>query len=198
MKLMHLAIAAVSVVSFTALAQGKAAPPMPAKDAKAMPAAAAPMPMPQLPAEGKKWIEGMLGNWKSTDVTMTMGDQTMKMKMDMKCEKASGGWATLCRGKSEATKEMPSQEITFLMGWNIGEGVATMFEMTNMGEVHHHTGKWTDDKSITVTHTGKTWEGKEEKDALTYTWNSPKELMMKAEGTTGATVNWTFTAMMKK
>ncbi len=185
MKLSHFAVLAVSVVSFTAFAQGKAAKP-------------AEMPMAQMPAEGKKWVEGHLGNWKSTDAVLTMGDKSMKGKMDLKCEKTSGGWGTLCRGKMDMGKDAPMQEVTFLMGWNIGDSMATMFEVTNMGEVHNHTGKWLDEKSITLTHQGKTWEGMEEKDVVTFTWTSPKEMAIKAEGTSGTATAWTLSATAKK
>lgn len=154
--------------------------------------------MPTLPPEGKKWVEAHLGSWKASDVTMTMGDKTSKGKMTMKCEKTSGGWGALCKGTADLGKEMPVQEMTMLTGWNIGEGVATLFEVTNVAEVHQHTGKWTDDKNITVTHTGKTAEGKEETDALTFTWVSPKEMLMKAEGTSGGAKVWTFSATAKK
>ena len=160
--------------------------------------AAAEMKLPQLPAEGRKWIDGHLGNWKAADAVMTMGDKSMKGKMEMKCEKVSDGWATLCRGKMDLGKDAPKQEVTFMMGWNIGDGMATMFEASNMGETHVHTGKWLDDKSIALTHQGKTWEGKEEKDVVTFTWNSPKEMAIKAEGTSGTSTVWTMTATAKK
>ena len=178
MKLNHFAALVVSVVSFTAFAQPKAAP------AAAKPAE---MPIPQLPAEGKKWLEGHLGNRKASDAVLTMGGQSMKGKMEIKCEKTSSGWAVVCRGK-----------VTFLMGWNIGDGTATMFEVSNMGETHNHTGKWLDDKSIALAHQGKTWEGKEEKDVVTFTWNSPKEMVIKAEGTAGTATTWTMSATAKK
>lgn len=187
----RLAVVITFVVSFTSLAAAPAAPAAP-------PPKAMEMPMPQLPAEGKRWIEGHLGTWRSSDVVMTMGEKQLKGKLDLKCEKASGGWATLCRGKMDMGKEMPAQEVTFMMGWSIGEGAATLFEVSNMGEVHQHTGKWTDDKSITVTHQGKTWDGKDEKDVLTFAWSSPKEMAIKAEGVSGATTHWTISATAKK
>ena len=225
MSLKKFVLATACAFSFAAFAQGKPAeagkPAEPGKSGEAKEkkeekkaekaekkdekaekkdgAAAAAMPaMPTMPPEGKKWIEGWLGNWKSADTTMTMGDKTMKGKMDMKCEKVSDGWGTLCRGKVDMGKEMPAQQLAVLFGWNIGEGMATMFEVTNMAEVHNHTGKWTDDKTITVTHEGKTAEGKVEKDAFTATWNSPKELAIKAEGTSGGATVWTMTATAKK
>lgn len=191
---MKLALAvAVFVTSFTAFAQGKAAPTAPSPNKPP-----AEMPMPQMPVEGKKWLEGHLGKWKSKDVMMTMGDKTMKGTMDLDCEKTSSGWGTLCKGKMDLGKDMPPQEVTFLMGWNIGDGEATMFEVTNMGEVHHHKGAWTDANSITVTHEGKTPEGKMEKDAATFTWKSPKEIAIMAVGTSGTTTNWKMTATAKK
>jgi hypothetical protein len=195
MNLQKLTLAAVLAVSFTAFGQA-AKPAEPAKADAAKPAG--PPAAPMLPAEGKKWVESHLGNWKSNDVALTMGEKSFKGKMSMKCDKASGGWGAICTGKMDMGKEMPAQEVTFLYGWNIGEGVATMFEVSNMAEVHQHTGKWADEKSITVTHNGKNVEGKDEKDALTFTWNSPREMTLKGEGTSGGQTLWTFTATAKK
>jgi hypothetical protein len=205
-------VAAALAVSFHAFAAEPAKPAEPAKkdDKAAKPAEpakkeeakkddkAAPPAMPTLPPEGKKWIEGHLGNWKG-EVTLTMGDQAVKGKMTMKCDKVSNGWGTLCTGKADMGKAMPPQNVTFLYGWNIGDGEATLFEVTDVAEVHHHTGKWTDDKSITVTHKGKTAEGKMETDAVTFTWNSPKEMAINAVGTgaDGKQV-WSFTGTAKK
>lgn len=205
MNLQKLAVAAALAVSFTAFAQA-AKPAEPAKKADDKGAAKpaepakkdAPPAPPVLPAEGKKYVEGHLGNWKSADVTMTMGDKTVKGKLNLKCDKASGGWGTLCTGKADMGKEMPAQEVTFLHGWNIGEGEATMFEVSNMGEVHFHHGKWTDEKTAVLTHEGKNAEGVVEKDVLTFTWNSPKELAIKAEGSAGGKALWSFTATAKK
>lgn len=189
---MKIALTVVFVTSLTAFAQGKAAPTAPGSGKQAE------LPMPQLPIEGKKWLEGHLGNWKATDVTMTMGDKLMKGKMELECVKVSSGWGTLCKGKMDLGKDMPQQEVTFLMGWNIGEGMATMFEVSNMGEVHRHVGAWGDQKSISLTHEGKTPEGKPEKDVVTFTWNSPKELAIMAAGTSGSTTNWKMTATAKR
>jgi hypothetical protein len=211
MKLMKLAVAAVLAVSAVAFAAEPAKPAEPAKKEAAKPAepakkeeakpaagAAAAPAMPTIPPEGKKFIEGNLGSWKASDVAMTMGDKTVKGKMTLKCDKTSNGWGTLCTGKADMGKEMPPQNVTFLMGWNIGDGEATMFEVSDAGEVHHHVGKWTDDKTITLTHKGKNAEGKVETDAVTLTWNSPKELVWKAEGTVDGKSAWTFTGTAKK
>ena len=190
--LKKLAFVGTVALGMSAFAQGKPA------DKAAPPAKAEAMPVPVLPPEGKKLVEGMLGNWKSSDTVMTMGDKSFKGKLDMKCEKASGGWATLCKGSADMGKEMPKQEVTFLFGWDVGAQEGHMFEVSNMAEVHNHSGKWADDKTITLVHDGKNAEGKEEKDSLTMTWTSPKELSMKAVGTQGANTVWTFTSVAKK
>lgn len=108
-----------------------------------------------------------------------MGDQTMKGKMDVKCEKAAGGWAVLCKSSIDMGKAMPKQELVFLYGWDIAAGEGRMYEVTNLGVTHAHMGKWDDDKSITLVHSGKNFEGKDEKDSVTFTWNSPKEMSVK-------------------
>src|SRR4051812_7687205 len=106
MNLKNFAVLAACAVSFTAFAQGKAAPADAKKGEKA-----AEMPMPEMPAEGKRFIEGLLGKWKSSDVTMTMGSKPTKGKLELDCEKTSSGWATLCKGKMDLGKEMPPQTV---------------------------------------------------------------------------------------
>lgn len=166
------------------------------KEAKQAAATVGAPPMPVLPPEGKRWVESMLGKWKGTS-EMAMGDQKMASQDKMECEKASGGWGAVCKMKFEV-KGMPAQEATTLFGWDLATGEATMFEVTNMAEVHKHTGKWADEKNITVVHVGKNAEGKEEKDSLTLAWVSPKEVQVKAEGSVGGQTLWTMTGTMKK
>ncbi len=190
---------AVGIFSCIAFAQTPAPAPVPTKAEPEKKAAMAEAPpMPKLPAEGRKWIDMNRGNWNSNDVVMTMGDQVMKGKMSMRCEAASNNWATLCHAKFNLGKSMPPSNATFLYAWNIGSNEATMFEVSDMAEVHTHTGKWTDDKTITITHSGNTADGKYEVDALTFTWTSPKEVMIKAQGTQGGNVMWSMTATAKK
>lgn len=202
MMLRELAVAAVLALSATALAQAKPAEPAKGAEKKADAGAKkdekAGMQAPVMPPEGKKWVESNWGNWKSSDVVFNMGDKALKGKMTMKCDKAVGGWGAVCNGKMDLGKEMPAQDVAFLMGWSIGEGQATMFEVSSMGEVHSHTGKWTDDKTISLTHQGKNPEGKVETDTVTFTWNAPKEIALKAEGTVEGKAAWSFTATMKK
>lgn len=168
------------------------------KDAKAQaPAATAAPAAPTLPPEGKRWVESMVGKWKSSDLALQMGDQKMTGKATMACEKTAAGWGALCKSKWEV-KGMPTQEASFLFAWSIPNGTAHMFEVSNMGDTHNHAGKWTDDKTITVVHNGKNLEGKEEVDSLTFTWVSAKEIQVKADGKSGAVTNWSIAATMKK
>ena len=147
--------------------------------------------------EGKKYLEGWIGNWTAKDATFTMGDQKMVGSLKNKCEKVSNGWGVVCKA-TFAFKGMPPMTNTFMMGWDLGTAEAHMFEVSDAGEVHNHSGKWTDDKSISLVHQGKTWEGKDEKDACTATWNSPKELKLDCTGTQGGATTWTFTSLNKK
>ena len=200
-----LVLVAVLTTSFAAAAQSPApdkttpaAAPAPAKD-KAAPAAPATAPAAPLvmTAEGKKFIESSLGNWTMKDATLSMGSQQMKGKFSMECEKAAGGWAALCKGKQDFGKDMKAEGV-YLMAWDVVAGEGHMFEVESMGNVHNHVGKWVDDKSITLVHVGKNAQGVEETDTVTLTWVSPKEIVFKANGKSGATVNWTFVGTMKK
>ena len=161
-------------------------------------AAAAGPPAPKMSAEGQKFIDAWLGNWTSKDATFTpAGAEAMKGTLTVKCEKVSAGWGTLCKAKF-MFKGMPPMTNTFLMGYNLGTGEATMFEVSDAGEVHNHTGKWQDDKTVSLVHQGKTPDGKDEKDACTASFPSPKELKFDCTGTQGATTAWTFTSTAKK
>jgi hypothetical protein len=170
-----------------------------AQEKKAAPpaaAAAAPAP-PKMSDEGRKFLDAWLGTWTSKDATLTAGDQKMTGNLKVACEKVSNGWGSLCKA-TFAFKGMPPMTNTFLMGWNLGTGEAHMFEVSDAGEVHDHSGKWTDDKSVSLVHVGKTPDGKEEKDACTATWNAPKELKFDCTGSQGGATVWTFTSTAKK
>jgi hypothetical protein len=106
---------AISVLASAAVAQDKAAAPA-AKPAEMQP--------PTLSPEGKKWVESMQGKWKANDMAMTMGDQKIAGKMTISCEKAAGGWSTLCKAKMDA-KGMPPQEMSMMLGWDMAEATAT-------------------------------------------------------------------------
>ena len=196
--------AAAPAANATAPAKANAAKPAEAAKATDAPkgpeagkAAAAPA-SPTLPAEGKKLVDGFVGNWSSKDTTMTMGGNAIKGKMSMKCEKAAKGWGTVCKAKFDMGKNMPKDESVFVYAWDMAAGEGHMLEVASSGEVHDHVGKWADDKSITLVRTGKNLDGKEEVDSVTFTWVSPKEIAMKGEGTVAGAVAWSMTSTAKK
>ena len=157
----------------------------------------APPPAPKMTAEGKKFVEGWLGTWTSTDTTYTMGDQKMQGSLKMTCESVSSGWGALCKGAMSGPG-MPPSESTFLMGWDIATGQAHMFEIADTAEVHDHSGKWINDKSVSLVRQGKTLDGKMEKDDCTATWVSARELKLDCTGSQAGATVWTFTATSKK
>jgi len=157
----------------------------------------APPPAPKMTAEGKKFVEGWLGTWTSTDTTYTMGGQKMQGSLKMTCESVSSGWGALCKGAMSGPG-MPPSESTFLMGWDIATGQAHMFELADTAEVHDHSGKWINDKSVSLVRQGKTLDGKMEKDDCTATWVSARELKLDCTGSQAGATVWTFTATSKK
>jgi hypothetical protein len=187
MKKLVIAVAIFST-SLAALAQA------PAKDKAAPPSAAV---TPKMTPEGKKFIEAFHGNWTMKDATFSMGGQEMKGKFTMNCDKAAGGWATVCKGKQSFGKDMKADAL-YTFSWDIVTGEGHMHEVESMGNVHDHAGKWMDEKTISLGHTGKNMEGKEETDTVTFTMVSAKEIVFKADGKSGATTNWTFSGTMKK
>ena len=147
--------------------------------------------------EGKKLIEGMLGNWTMKEVAFKMGGQDMKGKLAMKCEKAVNGWATLCKSNADFGKAMKFAGL-YTFAWDIATGEGHMLDVEDSPTVHDHAGKWSDDKTISLVRVGKNMEGKVETDTVTLTWVSPKEVTFAAIGKSGATTNWTFNGTMKK
>jgi len=152
---------------------------------------------PTLPAEGRKYVEGWLGQWTSNDATLTSGDQKMQGSLKMACESVSSGWGTLCKGTFDI-KGLPPSASTFLMGWDIGTGEGHMFEISDNAEVHDHSGKWLSDKSISLVRQGRTYDGKNEKDACTASWPSAQELELDCTGSQAGATVWTFSATMRK
>jgi hypothetical protein len=153
--------------------------------------------MPKMSAEGRKFLDGWVGNWASNDTVLTMGTQKMPGSLKMACQSVSAGWGTLCKG-TFSTPGMPISEATFLMAWDLATAEAHMFEVTDMAEVHDHSGKWTDAKSVSLVRQGKTLEGKMEKDSCTATWVSASELKFDCTGTQAGATVWTFTSTNKK
>ena len=168
-----------------------------AQDKSGSKQATAPPPPPKMTAEGKKFVEGWLGTWTSTDTTYTMGDQKMRGSLKMTCEGVSSGWGALCRGVLGGPG-MPPSESTFLMGWDVATGEAHMFEVADTAEVHDHSGKWIDDKSVSLVRQGKTLDGKVEKDDCAATWVTARELKLSCTGTQGGATVWTFTSTSRK
>jgi hypothetical protein len=146
--------------------------------------------------EGKKFLEGISGNWTAKNVTMVVGTETLNGKGTMKCKKAVNGWATVCEGKFDLGKMKITGLYTF--AWDVITGEGHVHEVEDSPTVHNHAGKWIDDKSIALVHTGKNAEGKDETDTMTLTWVSPKEVTFAAVGKSGATTNWTFSSALKK
>jgi hypothetical protein len=160
------------------------------------PAKPAPAP-PQLTAEGKKFLQGWLGTWTSNDTVYTVGGQKMQGSLKMNCESVSSGWGALCKG-TMTMSGMPPSEATFLMAWDIASGQAHMFEVGDTAEVHDHSGKWIDDKSVSLVRVGKALDGKMEKDSCTATWVSASEMKFDCVGTQAGKSVWTFTSTSKK
>jgi hypothetical protein len=154
-------------------------------------------PAPTMSAEGKKFVQGWLGQWTSSDASLTAGAQKMQGPLRMSCESVSSGWGTLCKGTFEL-KGMPPSASTFLMGWDVATGTGHMFEISDTGELHDHSGKWADGKSITLVHEGKTPAGPQEKDSCTATWASARELKFDCTGTQAGVPVWTFTSTSRK
>ena len=109
------------------------------------------------------------------------------------CESVSSGWWALCKA-SISGPGMPPSESTFLMGWDIATGQAHMFELADTAEVHDHSGKWIDGKSVSLVRQGKTLDGKMEKDACTATWVTASELKFDCTGSQAGATVWTFSS----
>jgi hypothetical protein len=84
------------------------------------------------------------------------------------------------------------------MGWDIATGQAHMFEISDTGEVHDHSGRWINAKSVSLVRTGKSLAGKIEKDSCTTTWVSANELKFDCTGSQAGATVWTFNSTSKK
>ena len=159
--------------------------------------AAAPPPAPVMSAEGRKFIDGWLGQWTCNDASYTAGGQKMQGSLKITCESASSGWAALCKG-TFVMEGMPPSASTFLMGWDLGTREAHMFEVADTAEVHDHSGKWIDDKSVSLVRQGRTVDGKLEKDACTASWVTARELKFDCTGSQAGATVWTFSSTNRK
>lgn len=190
MKKLCLVAAMMFLIGGTALAGEKGKSKKPG-------AAASGPPKPMMSAEGKKYLEGMIGRWKGSNIKMKMGDQENSGSLTMFCSKATVGWAVTCKGQMRM-KKMPVQEMALLLGYDNANKTAHMFEVTNFGEVHDHAGSWDEDGSITLTHTGKNAEGKEESDAMTFKWTNKKMITFTGKGESEGAQIWSMEGSIKK
>ena len=84
------------------------------------------------------------------------------------------------------------------MAWDLATGQGHMFEVMDTAEVHDHSGRWINDKAISLVRTGKTLDGKLEKDACTATWVSARQLKLDCTGTQAGATVWTFSSAFRK
>jgi hypothetical protein len=180
-----------TMIAAVALCAAHAAP---AKDQTG--SAAAPTQPPKLPPEGARWVNTFVGHFHSSDVVFTQGDKTMKGSMDLRCTHAAAGWAATCTGLMSFGKGAKNS-LALLYGWDVAAGSAHMFEVNSNGEVHDHAGKWTDDKTITVVHQGKTADGKAEEDGLTFAWQG-KKVLVTGKGSADGAQTWSFSGTFSK
>jgi hypothetical protein len=137
-----------------------------------------------------------VGRFSSKDVVFAMGDEPAKGTMELDCRRVAGGRGAACEATLTLGKQQ--QQLALLYAWSVADGVAHMFEVTSMGEVHDHVGTWADDKTITVVHRGKTPDGKQAEDSLTFTRTGPKTMRLTGQGTEDGAEAWTFAGTFTK
>lgn len=191
---MRTALALIAAfISTSVLAQANPAP----ADAADQPTAAPWRAVPKLSPEGKRFLEGFRGKWKSNAVKLTFGDRDVPGKMRLDCTRSSGGWATLCKASFTAAGFRPEED-TYLLGWDLDKKQGHLFEVTSAAEVHDHAGAWTDEKTITLVHRGKSADGQEEDASLTFNFASASRLDVKGVGKVGGKTTWTMSASFRK
>jgi hypothetical protein len=156
------------------------------------------VPRPVLSAEGRQFVESFVGKWRGEDAVFMMGDQQVAQKVALDCERVSAGWGAVCKLKVTG-RNAPVQESTMLLGWDLARGEAHLFEVSNTADVHNHVGNWSNNgRTISLAHQGIGAEGGDERDLLTFTWTSPRELVVRGEGSLGNATVWTLAGTLRK
>jgi len=134
------------------------------------------------PPEVKKTVDALVGNW-STDMTMTApGQAPVKFQGTWECKPIAGGGAAECSLSTEVPG-LGRMEETDLWGYDPETKSVHIMTWNNMGEVHDHRGAWTDDKTMSLTHSA-TAGGKPVEETFRFEFPGKNEMRFKYTSTT--------------
>jgi hypothetical protein len=149
---------------------------------------------PPAPDEVKP-LYALVGTWKGT-ATLTMGTDSIPVKVKITCSKVSGGWAVGCKMTATGIPGMSSYEESDLFGYDAGAQTYHWYAMTNTGEVHDHAGKLDDQGNLVVQENG-TADGKKLREDITMTLGK-KQTTWKSETFVDGQSMALFTGTVKK
>jgi hypothetical protein len=101
------------------------------------------------PPDEVKPLYALVGTWKGT-ATLTMGADSVPVKVKITCTKVSGGFAVGCKMTATGIPGMSSYEESDLFGYDAGTQTYHWFAMNNGGEVHDHAGKLDEQGNLVV------------------------------------------------
>jgi uncharacterized protein DUF1579 len=152
--------------------------------------------MPQVPDQIKK-LYFMEGTWEG-NASMTMGSDVSKGTVKHIVSKISEGWGLLI----DEYIDIPSMGKPYIghniLGYHTGEGMFHLYTIDNFADVHDHSGKMTDDKTLSLEYNGLTPDGKKYKEKLTMTIVSSSELNLGGEAIIDGVTAYTFSINEKK
>jgi hypothetical protein len=179
MKTPLLALVAVTSITSTALAKGKADPKLP------------------------KEIQPMyclVGEWKSQNAVAVLDGKKHKVDFTVSCAPTSGGMGLLCSTKFDI-EGLGHIEETDLFGYDPGQNRYHWFSVTQMGETHDHVAlaPAPSDKGITFSYTGfQNGKPMQEVVSMTFLDEAATRIDFKNDGVIAGQPAWKITATMIK
>ena len=114
----------------------------------AAPLATSAMEPPKTPAEVQKTVDAFAGRWSLATTMTTPGAKTpTKFAEKLDCKRVSGGRAVVCT-ETAKVPGLGAMDFTHLISYDEERKAVHWFAVGSTGEVHDHTCRWSDDKTL--------------------------------------------------
>jgi len=120
------------------------------------------------PAPAAAEFYPFLGKWHGTAQLVETGKPPMKLRMHVRCEKESSGYAVRCSAVSK-NKQVTMTE-SDLMGVDPVTGQGHWYVVTNVGETHDHIASWSDANHMQA-HYDWQQDGKNMRENISFVFN---------------------------
>jgi hypothetical protein len=143
----------------------------------------------EVPVPAKR-LEILLGTWKG-DALLIANGRSVSWKPKWTCGMSSGGWGVTCKlsGKIPGVGQYDETDV---FGYDEGSDLVHWFSTSSRGEVHDHSGRWIDGKTLQLE-----WRAGHKFERLTLTIDGP-EIVVKSDVTVAGKPTTAMTIRLRK